>query len=214
MICEKFKFNSEENKILKVLHAPSAPNKKGTDIIESTLDRLKNEGLSFDFVSVRNLPHQEVLDLLSNSDILIDELVFHGPGGISFEAMLSGCAVATRYIESSPAVFRPPIWSINAESIYEKLKILLTDSQIRRELVNKGREYALDNNAVENVTLEILQNLEMPRPNDYSPKFLREQFQPTSSTEIQIINDWTKTVMVCEWYQGSISSGERASLIF
>ena len=214
LLYEKCTFNPEENKILKVLHAPSSPHKKGTDIIEHTLSRLKEEGLNFEFVSVRNLQHQDVLDLLSKSDILVDELVFHGPGGISFEAMLSGCSVATKYIESSPVVFRPPIWCIDAENIYEKLKILLTDSQIRRALVNKGREYALANNAVENVTFEILQNLEMPRPNDYTPKFLREQFQPTSSTEIQIINDWTKTVMVCGWYQGSISSGERASLIF
>lgn len=214
LLCEKCKFNPEENKILKVLHAPSSPHKKGTDIVEHTLSRLKEEGLNFEFISVRNLPHQEVLDLLSNSDILVDELVFHGPGGISFEAMLCGCTVATRYIESSPAVFRPPVWSINAENIYEKLKILLTDSQLRKELVTQGREYAIANNAVDHVVSEILQNLQTPRSPDYTPSFLREQFQPTSSSEIRIINDYTKTVMECEWYQGTISVGERALLIF
>jgi hypothetical protein len=214
LLCEKCTYNPEENKILKVLHAPSAPNKKGTDIIESTLDRLKNEGLRFDFVSVRNLPHQEVLDLLSNSDILIDELVFHGPGGISFEAMLSGCAVATRYIESSPAVFRPPIWSIDAESIYEKLKILLTDSHLRRELASKGREYACTNNAVEHVVYEILQNLETPRPPDYIPTFLIERFEPLSLIEIQTINEWTNLVKDCSWYQDKIAHVERSGLNF
>lgn len=214
MDVEKFNFNNNENKILKVLHAPSAPHKKGTDIIDSTLNRLKDEGFIFDYISVRNLPHESLLNLLSTSDILVDEIVFHGPGGLSFEAMLSGCAVATRYLESSPAVFRPPIWSIDAENIYEKLKILLTEPQIRRELVEKGREYAITNNAVEKVASEILQNLEMPRSPDYVPTFLRECFEPDLENEMQIINQWSNSLKDCGWYKLIVSPSDRAGLTF
>jgi hypothetical protein len=214
LLCEKCTFNPKENKTLKVLHAPSSPHKKGTDIIEHTLSRLKDEGLNFEFVSVRNLQHQEVLDLLSKSDILVDELVFHGPGGISFEAMLSGCAVATRYLESSPDIFRPPVWSIDAVNIYNQLKILLLDFQLRRDLVLKGREYALKYNAVENVVNEIIMNLEIPRLPDYSPAFLIEMFEPSSLFEIHTMNEWTNFVKDCSWYKDYITQIERSGLIF
>jgi hypothetical protein len=214
MDVEKFNFNNNENKILKVLHAPSAPHKKGTDIIDTTLNRLKDEGFIFEFISVRNLPHKDLLNLLSTSDILVDELVFHGPGGLSFEAMLSGCAVATRYLESSPAVFQPPIWSIDAENIYEKLKILITDNQLRRELILKGKEYAVVRNSVDHIVAEILLNLESPRQADYTPIFLREMYEPVSLEEIKVINKWTKIVKDCYWYQRVIPPEQREGLIF
>lgn len=211
---EKFVFRIPENKIPKVVHAPSVPFKKGTDIIEATLNRLKEEGIAFELITVRNMPNHELLQLLTEADVLVDEIVYNGPGALSFEGMLSGCAVATRYIESSPAVFRPPIWSINAANIYEKLKRLLSDAALRIQLAEEGRAYAVANNAADHVVAGILQDSEKPRPADYTPTYLRENFQPISATEIQTINAWTNMVKDCDWYQQTVSPGERAGLIF
>ena len=211
---DKFVFKVPENKIPKVVHAPSVPFKKGTDIIEATLNRLKEEGIAFELITVRNMPNHELLQLLTEADVLVDEIVYNGPGALSFEGMLSGCAVATRYIESSPAGFRPPVWSINADNIYEKLKRLLSDAALRKQLAEEGRAYAIANNAADHVVAGILQDLDTPRTADYTPTFLREKFQPVSASEIQTINAWTNMVKDCDWYQQTVSPGERAGLIF
>lgn len=211
---DKFVYQVPENKIPKVVHAPSVPFKKGTDIIEATLEKLKEEGIAFELISVRNMPNHELLQLLTEADVLVDEIVYNGPGALSFEGMLSGCAVATRYIEESPDVFRPPVWSINAENIYEKLKRLLTDAGLRKRLAEEGRAYAIANNAADHVVAGILQDLEHPRPADYTPAFLRDQYQPVSVTEIETINQWTEMVKDCEWYKETVRPGERAGLIF
>jgi hypothetical protein len=211
---QKFIFRIPENKIPKVVHAPSVPFKKGTDIIESILNRLKQEGIAFELITVRDMPNYELLQLLTEADVLVDEIVYNGPGALSFEGMLTGCAVATRYIESSPSVFRPPVWSINADNIYEKLKRLLSDAPLRKQLAEDGRAYALANNTAEHVVSGILRDLESPRQPNYYPTFLREQFQPSTSSELQTINEWTKFVNDCDWYQQTVPSGERAGLIF
>ncbi len=211
---EKLVYKIPESKIPKVVHAPSVPFKKGTDIIEATLAKLKEDGVTFELITVRNMPNHELLQLLTESDVLVDEIVYHGPGALSFEGMLSGCAVATRYIEESPEVFRPPVWSINAENIYGKLKRLLTDNVLRKRLAEEGRAYAIANNAADHVVAGILQDLEHPRPADYTPAFLQEQYQPGSATEIETINQWTEMVKDCDWYKKAIVPGERAGLIF
>lgn len=210
----KLIFRIPENKIPKVVHAPSVPFKKGTDIIESIFNRLKQEGIAFELITVRDMPNNELLQLLTEADVLVDEIVYNGPGALSFEGMLSGCAVATRYIETSPSVFRPPVWSINADNIYEKLKRLLTDAPLRKQLAEDGRAYALANNTSEHVVSGILRDLESPRQPDYYPTFLREQFQPSTSAELKTINEWTNFVKDCDWYQQTVPTGERAGLIF
>jgi hypothetical protein len=211
---EKFKYAVPGNRVPKVVHAPSVPFKKGTDIIEGVLDRLKSEGVQFDLITVRNMPNHKLLELLSGAYVLVDEIVYNGPGALSFEGMLSGCAVATRYIEASPEVFRPPVWSINACNIYEKLKELLTNTELRKRLAIEGREYDMRHNASDHVASGILNDLEHSRTPYYHPEFLREKYNPFTEAEIQTINQWTGFVQDCDWYKKYVTPGERAGLIF
>jgi hypothetical protein len=207
-------FRNNKRAIPKVLHAPSIPFKKGTDIIEATLARLKEEGIPFEFISIRNTPHQEVLKLLTEIDVLVDEIVFHGPGALSFEAMFSGCAVATRYLQDSPACFKPPVRSINADNIYEQLKELLTNASLRNELIEAGRSYVMQNNTAEIVARGILNNLERAGKFDYHPYFLRDHYDPRNNDEASLINKWTDFVKPCDWYSSYVGSGSRGSLNF
>jgi len=203
-----------KNTIPKVIHAPSIPYKKGTDIIEATLQQLKDEGLQFDFVSLRDMQNSEVLNHLYDADVVVDEIVYHGPGSLSFEAMLSGCAVATRYLQDSPACFQPPVCNINTENIYFKLRELLSDKQLIGDMAIKGREYAMKKNAPEVIISDMLRNLKEARTPDYYPRFLRYNYLPSSSIEADVINKWTSYVMECEWYKEHIKAGDRAGLKF
>jgi glycosyltransferase involved in cell wall biosynthesis len=163
------KYTYVNNKRLKptVLHLPSEPWKKGTDIIEKTLYELQQEGLHFEFLNLRNIPHREIPNLLSNIDILIDEIVFNGPGVLAFEAMASGCAVATRYIDSSPDSFKPPIWNVTAKNIKEKLRILLSDYELQQYLIIEGQKYVSKNNDSKKIIKAMIQNVNTPRVPDY-----------------------------------------------
>lgn len=155
----KFIFNIPEREIPIVLHAPSKPYFKGSDLIIESLNKLKNDGIQFELRLLENIRHDELLKELTNADILVDEVILHGPGFLSFEAMLSGCAVATRYFEDSPASFRPPIWNINEDNIMQQLKILLTNKDLRMDLAKQGRNYALENNNIKKVAADILSKI-------------------------------------------------------
>lgn len=214
MVVDDFQFNIPENRILKVVHAPSVPFKKGTDIIEATLQRLREEGILFELISVRDIPNHELLSILSDADVLVDEIVYNGPGTLSLEAMLSGCAVATRLYQLPSKYFHPPIIDINADNIYEKLKQLLTDPVLIKKLAIEGRNYVISNNSTEKVVKNILLDLEQNRQEDYHPTFLRYDFISSSKREVRVINHWTKTVMECDWYKIAIPRGKRKGLIF
>lgn len=211
---EKCRYVVHGRQVPKILHAPSVPYKKGTDIIEGTIERLRAEGLQFEFISIRDQPHEKVLELLTDADILVDEIVFHGPGALSFEAMLSGCAVATRYLEDSPACFRPPVCSINADNIQEKLRELIQNPAMVRDMAERGRKYALENNDSRRFAADIIQRLGMDRDFDYIPTFLRDKYIPANSREAALINKWTAFVRDTDWYRKLIKPSQRDGLEF
>jgi hypothetical protein len=150
-----------------VVHLPSDPWKKGTDIIEKVIRELISEGVKINFFTYRNIEHSLMPELLQDMDILVDEIVFHGPGVLSFEAMASGCAVATRYLENSPVSFRPPVWNINAENIKIRLQILFSDFELQQKLIVEGRKYVEQHNNASSVAQNMLNNLLNPTTPDY-----------------------------------------------
>jgi hypothetical protein len=160
-----------------VIHAPSEPAAKGTDIVLSTLEQLKNEGINFETKFIQNMSNTELMQLLTDADILVDELYAHGPGFLSFEAMASGCAVATRFYENSPECFRPPVVNITKETIYRQLKKFLTDKDYRKQLIFSGKEYVETNNRAEKVMNDILLLMNGTKSNcDYVPQYFKERF--------------------------------------
>lgn len=162
-----FTFRNNKRRVPKVIHLPSDPWKKGTDVIEKAIKELISEGVQINFFSYRNIDHNNMPELLQDTDILVDEIVFHGPGVLSFEAMASGCAVATRYLESSPASFRPPVWNINAENIKNKLEILFSNYELQQKLIVEGRKFVEQHNNALVVAQNMLNNLSNPTTPDY-----------------------------------------------
>lgn len=210
---KRFKFNITNNETPVVIHIPSHPQIKGTKIIRDAIEQLKSEGLNFIYKELINIPNTQVLEELSNADILVDELFLHGPGVLSFEAMASGCAVATRYIESSPEVFLPPVVSINENNILDKLRPLIQDKKLRSELIVKGRDYVANNNSAKNIVKRMLATLNNPETEDYKPKYFRENFEPPVDL-ISYINEQTDFVKSELWYKKNIEPGTRMGLNF
>jgi len=173
-----FKINDRE--IPVVVHAPSRRGIKGTEQILAAIERLKNEGINFEFRLLENVNNDLIRENLKDTDILVDQLVLHGPATLSFEAMCSGCAVAVKYLESSPACFRPPVLNINDLNIYERLKELLLNRELRKRLAIEGRKYVENNNHYTVVSRRIfddLKNLEKQNLHyDYKPTFFKKKY--------------------------------------
>lgn len=132
-----------------VLHAPSHRGVKGTRFVLDAVNRLKSEGVPFEFVLVEGLSHVEAMRLYAGADILIDQLLVGWYGGLAVELMALGKPVVA-YIRDRDLHFIPPAMRaelpvVNAtpDSITRVLRELLT---VRRhelgELGMRSRRYA------------------------------------------------------------------------
>jgi hypothetical protein len=89
------KFSPNFYKKLKIIHAPSKPLAKGTELIINAIKSLKEKWDNFEFEYVTDIQQNELFEKLSGSDILIDELFAPGPASLAHEAACAGCIVMT-----------------------------------------------------------------------------------------------------------------------
>lgn len=137
-----YEFKVSGRKRPLIVHAPTARGIKGTEYVVETLELLKSEGFEFEFKLIENLPNLELIQLLVESDIVIDELNSDTIGVLSTEAMATGNAVLTGYLAEFAKVPSPcPVINTNRFNIYENLKTLLSDLENRIQLSYQGRSY-------------------------------------------------------------------------
>lgn len=125
-----------------VLHAPSHRGAKGTRFIVDAVNRLKSEGVAFEFVLVEGLPHAEAMRLYARADLLVDQLLAGWYGGLAVELMALGKPVMA-YLREADLDFLPPamraalpIISAAPATVYGVLKQWLT--RRRAELAPLG----------------------------------------------------------------------------
>jgi hypothetical protein len=174
----EIKFNYPDNEVPIIVHAPSNPHLKGTEVIMKALDELKDEGLMFEMVLMQNKNNSEVRECLLGADIVIDQIYFHGPGMFGLEAMASGCALATKYFEKYSAIFAPPACYIDNTTILKtNLRKLITDREYRKKIAYEGRKFVERVNSPKNIANKITLDLSSRRLPDYAPDFFIKQFQ-------------------------------------
>lgn len=159
-----------------IIHAPSQSGIKGTEIIESVIQKLKIDGVKFEFKLIKNMNNADLIKLLTDADILCDELYLHGPGVLGTEAMAAGCAVATRCLNTPQ--FQPPVCAVTPENLYEKLKHLIDDIDYRVSLSEKAKSFVEEKNKPSKIAAKILTDLEnREKTYDYEPVFFIEKFR-------------------------------------
>lgn len=133
--------------------------KKGTDFIQKAVDELKSQGYPVRFEFVEGLPHNEVKAFYKTCHIGIDRVLDGWYGNISIELMALGKPVVA-YIDPELRRHRPdlPIVSATPTDLAEKLKPLIRDQALRRQLGQQGRAYVEkwhDVNVIADQLLEI-----------------------------------------------------------
>ena len=136
------RYNNVPNPRMVIVHAPTDEERKGTSYILEAVEQLKSEGYEFDFRLFRNISNIEVRKALSESDIAVDQLFAAGGGMFALEAMAAGCAVLGGNIPEVASYPKElPILHTNPDNIYQNLKMLLENPDLRRELGEKGKKY-------------------------------------------------------------------------
>ncbi len=158
---ENIRYNNVPNEIPLVIHSPTAPKLKGTPYIVNAVEQLKNEGYDFVFRLFENTSNIVVRKTLTEADIAVDQLFATGNGMFATEAMAAGCAVLGGNIpEFSRRPKELPVIHTDPDNIYENLKILLENSELRRELGEKGRRYVEKYHDSRKIADDILKLLE------------------------------------------------------
>ena len=86
-VANTFDTSPERKKTVRILHAPSNPVCKGSNIIRSAIEELRHEGYEINYVEISGRPHSEVLEELDQCDFIIDQLYSDGPlAGFTTEA--------------------------------------------------------------------------------------------------------------------------------
>lgn len=125
-----------------VLHAPSKRRIKGTGFVNEAVDQLKREGYNFRFELCENMSNIEVRERLTQSQIVIDQLILPGYGLFAIEAMATGNAVIGSAVPGYNGFARDmPVLTTTPSSIYRNLKWIIENRRPRVELAIKGRKW-------------------------------------------------------------------------
>lgn len=217
---EIIEFNpTQREKRPVVVHAPTSSPVKGTKYVIATLERLKSEGVDFEFRLIENMPHEEAMKVYASSDIIVDQLLIPGAGKLSTEGMAMGKVVMSKMgynIYPQNIYDDCPIVDVTRATFYDKLKELIADYPKRCDIAKRGRAYVEQNLNTNKFCKRVLDLLENPgsQPPDYHPDFFRKHFIPESEKHAALYNKWTDTLKECKWYKEYVEPGERAGLRF
>ena len=163
-----------------IVHAPSVRGIKGTEHVLEAIERLRAEGIAFDFKLIERAPNSEVRALLRDSDILIDQLFSETVATLALEGLATGNAVLARYLPERVRISPDcPVVNANAFTLTDRLREVIVDRPLRRRLAEAGRAYVEKHHSHVVVARQILDWLDPKRRGEYHfhPTFFHDHFQ-------------------------------------
>ena len=137
-------YPSPANSCPKIVHAPSIKATKGTQFIAKAIDKLKQMGLSFEYIEIFGVSHSEAMKVYAQADIVVDQLMMGSYGAFACEAMALGkpviCYILDELLETYPEGF--PIVNANPKTIKSVLEELIISPDKRHEIGKQSRVFA------------------------------------------------------------------------
>jgi glycosyltransferase involved in cell wall biosynthesis len=129
---------------LRIVHAPTDREIKGTRYLLAAVERLKAEGAPVTLQVLEGVPAADVPAFVGAGDIVVDQLMIGAYGTFSVEAMAAGRPVICRIREDLRPHYAPdlPIVSADPATIYDALAALIADPARRAALGQAGVAYA------------------------------------------------------------------------
>lgn len=128
-----------------VLHLPSSPRFKGTDIIDAVGARLAAEGL-VEFRSLRDVPPADVPAAVREADIVVDHLVIGNYGVLACQAMAAGrVTVGHVHDRVRRRVHREvPVVEADPRTLETVLRGVVSDRETARAVAARGPSFVRD----------------------------------------------------------------------
>jgi hypothetical protein len=131
---------------IRVLHCPSSPVIKGTQVIRTVIRQLSQKGFDFEYVELSNVPNSIIMSELSKSHIVINELYSEALGIFALEGLSTyNCVLTSADPEVDPSAVRSsykPWVSVQPENLYENLSYLLSNPEKIQFYADQGFEWA------------------------------------------------------------------------
>lgn len=158
---------------IRILHSPSNPAVKGSELIRAAVGRLTAEGLPLEFVEIRDMPNRVVHEQLRTCHFVVDQTYSDGPMlGFAAEAALYGKpAVVGSYgweeiRRLMPDGHRAPVEGCHPDDIEAAIRRLATDAAHRRSLGLAARQF-VEGWAGDVIARRYLRLLDGERPPDW-----------------------------------------------
>ena len=131
-----------------LLHSPSAPVVKGTQLIRAAVERLQRRGHPIDLVLMQGMRNDEVLDAIGRCDLVVDQLYSDTPmAGLAFEAALLGKPTlvagyfAPQVAQALAGQPIPPTRFVHPLDFEPALEALVCDAAAREALGSAARQF-------------------------------------------------------------------------
>ncbi|PYD00202.1 glycosyltransferase [Microbacterium esteraromaticum] len=131
---------------LRVVHAPTNPQIKGTDLIEPTLQKLHAEGVIV-YRRIIHVPHAQMPEVFANADVVLDQFRLGSFGVGACEAMAAGAITVAHTTEQVRARvkaatgFELPIVDATPDTLEPVLRSLARDRERLERLSAESRDY-------------------------------------------------------------------------
>src|SRR4030095_13100382 len=135
----EFEFNPTVHKPIRIAHAPSCREAKGTELI---LNAVKDLPVKFELIEGVN--NNECLKKINECDIFIDQMIWGEHGMASLEAIVMGKPVLCYKNHDKPVGIIP----CKPEEIQEKLNYFINNPNQIVEEGKKAREWVEKSSAV------------------------------------------------------------------
>lgn len=128
---------------LRVVHAPSDRQLKGTAYLERAIEQLHAEHAPLDLVLLHGLTHEELRARLNDADFGVDQLLFGSYGMLAVEQMALGLPVICYVRDDVWAHYPepPPIWRTTPVTVRETLQEAMRNPARLQEMAIAGRAY-------------------------------------------------------------------------
>jgi glycosyltransferase involved in cell wall biosynthesis len=160
--------NDNVTAAVRIVHAPSRPKSKGTEVIRQAIAELRGDGYNIDFIELTNVPNSTVLNELQNCDFVIDELYSDVPMAMfaTEAAMFSKPAIvggyyASQFISDNVTEMMPVSLYVDPSDVKQTIKMLLDSKETRERLgadANKFVSTHWQEKAVAQKYLRLIQN--------------------------------------------------------
>jgi hypothetical protein len=131
---------------IKIVHAPSNPEIKGTPQILAALEALKPK-YDFELILIENMPHQEAMQAYQQADIVIDQVLSGWYGGFAVEVMAMGKPVLC-YLRKEDFVNAPsemikdlPVLAVHPDTLAVDIAAIFDKRDQWREWSQRSRRF-------------------------------------------------------------------------